>query len=128
MRLARLRFIVFVPPAMLVAFGVLVSASSFVSTLETSLVSVSDPIYHVEFRRIDSGCDPVSRTLQGLSHAMMGCPTGSECSSRKILCPGTVEPAATQPASSESTLSESILSEGVIEVEMGDPSPTVFVF
>jgi len=118
MRLARLRFIAFVPPAMLIASGILFSATTFVSALETRMVS--DPIHVVEFRRVDSECDSVSRTMRDLSQAMMGCRSGSTGGSR--LAP---EPGLSCPGS---PFVCSISTPDVGPLEADESRPPVFLF
>jgi hypothetical protein len=91
MRTARIRLIAFLPLAVLIACGVVLFASSIVSALERTFVPGPSPapaaVSVVEFRRVDFECDPVSRTMRSLSHAMMGCDVESGCRSSAFVCP-----------------------------------------
>jgi hypothetical protein len=103
---ARLRLLAFLPLATGIAASLLVFASALVSSLEQTFVPDAIPV--VGFQRIESGCDPVSRTMQRLSRAMMGCESGTRCGTSRLVCPISAV-------------------EGM-ELEPEEPSPKVFVF
>jgi len=106
MSVARLRYFAFLPPAVGIASSLLFFASSLVSNLEQ--IFVADPIPIIGFQRIESGCDPVSRTMQELSRSMMGCEPGLGCGASRFVCP--------------------ISANHAVDPEPDDPLPQVFVF
>ncbi len=88
----RLRLIAFLPPAALIAFLLLVSASSFVSAVEGSLIAefevASTPI---RVQRYESECDVLAREIRALSRSMTSCTGELSCLGSPLLCAVTMD-------------------------------------
>ena len=89
MQLMRLRLLVFLLPAALIAATLLVSASSFVSALETSLTPVEMTVINVQ--RYESDCDVLSREISEISRSATNCDADLQCLGSPILCPITMD-------------------------------------
>jgi len=88
----RLRLIAFLPPAALVTFLLLVSASSFVSAIEKSLAAESEAVLiPIRVQSYESECDALGRELRTLSHAVTNCDAEPLCLGSPLLCPVTMD-------------------------------------
>ena len=88
----RLRLIAFLPPAALVTFLLLVSASSFVSAVEQSLIAESAAVLvPIRVQSYESECDVLTRELRTLSHAVTSCDAEPSCLGSPLLCPVTMD-------------------------------------
>ncbi len=86
----RLRLIVFLPVAALIAFLLLISASSFVSALERSITTATEsPPLRVS--RYETECDVLYREIHALSHAATTCEVQPSCEGSPLLCPAAMD-------------------------------------
>jgi hypothetical protein len=85
----RLRLLAFLPPAALITAALLVSASSFVSAIETSFVP--EPIMAVEVQRFESDCEVLHRRILEISWSATNCHADLQCLGSPILCPITMD-------------------------------------
>lgn len=81
----RYRLLAFIPPATLITTILLVSASSFVSAVETSFVP--DTSYAIQIQRYESDCDVLDRKIDEMSRLATGCDEDLQCLHSPILCP-----------------------------------------
>jgi hypothetical protein len=91
----RLRLIAFFPPAVLIAALLLVTASSFVSAVERSLIEESNLTpAPIRVQRHETECDALRRELETLFQTATSCDRDTACLRSPLLCPITMNPAA----------------------------------
>ena len=85
----RLRLIAFLPIAALITFLLLVTASSFVSALERSLMTEPAEPLAYPVKRYETECDALYREIHALTHRATQC--DASCEGSPLLCPAAMD-------------------------------------
>lgn len=90
----RFRLLAFFPLAVGLALFFLVSASSFVSAVETAVdrKSQTEMLTWIPLSLIQSECDALYREIHALSHEVTRCGSDPLCLGSPILCPVALDP------------------------------------
>ena len=86
----RLRLLAFLPLAGLITFLLLLSASSFVSALERSVVPEEVP-GPMRITKYETVCEGLFRELHALSHEVSSCSDRPACEGSPLLCPAALD-------------------------------------
>jgi len=87
----RLRLIAFLPVAALITFLILVTASSFVSALERSLMTEPAKPTAYPVTKYETECDVLYREIHALSHRATQCDEVPSCEGSPLLCPAALD-------------------------------------
>jgi len=87
----RFRLIAFLPVAALITFFLLVTASSFVSALERSLMTEPAEPATYSVTQYETECDVLYREIHALSHRATRCDAVPSCEGSPLLCPAAMD-------------------------------------